>query len=329
MSQQSNRRQGRRLVIALGGNAIIPAGRKGTYEEQYELTARTMDQVAALAAAGHQIVITHGNGPIVGNIVLRNDAGMSVHGIPPMPLYVCGADSQGGIGYMIQQALQNSLRARGLHRPVASVVTQVIVDRDDPAFRQPTKPIGPFYDEARAAALRREYGWTVVEDAGRGWRRVVPSPRPREVVEWEAIQALMEAEVVTVAVGGGGIPVVRDVEGDLRGIDAVIDKDRASALLAGLIEADTLAIITSVDRVYLRYGTDAAEGIDVLPAARAAQLQAQGEFPAGSMGPKIESALAFLASGGREVVITDPDSLFDSLHGRAGTRIVQETPAAG
>jgi len=309
-------------VIALGGNAILPAGRRGTYEEQYELTARTMDQVAALAAGGHQLVLTHGNGPIVGNIVLRNDAGLTAHGIPPMPLYVCGADSQGGIGYMIQQALQNSLRARGLHRPVAAVVTQVIVDRDDPAFRQPTKPIGPFYDEARAAALRREYGWTVVEDAGRGWRRVVPSPQPREVVEWEAIQALIEAGVIAIAAGGGGVPVARDADGDLVGVDAVIDKDRASALLAGLIGADTLAIITSVSRVFLRFGADDAEPLDVLDATYAAALHARGEFPAGSMGPKIEAALAFLAGGGREVVITDPDSLYDSLHGRAGTRVV-------
>lgn len=322
MSQESHRRQGRRLVIALGGNAIIPAGRKGTYEEQVDLTSRTMDQVAELAGEGNQIVLTHGNGPIVGNIVLRNDAGLSVHGIPPMPLYVCGADSQGGIGFMIQQALQNSLRARGLHRPVAAVVTQVTVDRDDPAFRKPTKPIGPFYDEARAAQMRREYGWTIVEDAGRGWRRVVPSPQPREVVEWEAIQALIEKGAIAIAVGGGGVPVTRDADGDLVGVDAVIDKDRASALLAGLIGADALAIITSVDRVYLRFGRPDAEALDVLPAGRAAELLAAGEFPAGSMGPKIESALAFLGGGGREVVITDPESLHRALHGRAGTRIV-------
>ncbi len=322
MPQESLRRQGRRLVIALGGNAIIPAGRKGTYEEQVDLTSRTMDQVAALAGEGNQIVLTHGNGPIVGNIVLRNDAGLTVHGIPPMPLYVCGADSQGGIGFMIQQALQNSLRGRGLHRPVAAVVTQVTVDRDDPAFRKPTKPIGPFYDEARAAQMRREYGWTIVEDAGRGWRRVVPSPQPREVVEWEAIQALIEKGAIAIAAGGGGVPVTRDADGDLVGVDAVIDKDRASALLAGLIGADVLAIITSVDRVYLRFGQPDAEALDVLPAGRAAELQAAGEFPAGSMGPKIESALAFLAGGGREVVITDPESLHRALHGRAGTRIV-------
>ena len=327
MSDPTPRRVGRRLVIALGGNAILPAGTRGTYEEQLEITTRTMDQVATLAGEGHQIVLTHGNGPIVGNIVLRNDAGLILHNIPPMPLHVCGADTQGGIGYMLQQALQNSLRARGLHRPVASVVTQVIVDRDDPAFRKPTKPIGPFYDAARAETLRREFSWTIVEDAGRGFRRVVPSPRPREVVEWEAIQALIEAGVIAVAVGGGGVPVARDADGDLAGVDAVIDKDRASALLAGLIGADTLVIITSVDRVCVRFGTPEAVAHDTLDAARAAALLAAGEFPAGSMGPKIESALAFLEAGGREVIITDPDSLHAALQGRAGTRIVP-APAA-
>lgn len=326
MPQQPARRGGRRLVIALGGNAILPAGTRGTYDEQYEITSRTMDQVATLAGEGHEIVLTHGNGPIVGNIVLRNDAGLAVHGIPPMPLYVCGADSQGGIGFMIQHSLQNSLRAHGLHRPVASLVTQVIVDRDDPAFRNPTKPIGPFYDAARAEELRRKFGWTIVEDAGRGFRRVVPSPLPREVVEWEAIQALLEAGVVAIAVGGGGIPVARDKDGDLNGVDAVIDKDRASALLAGLIGAHTLIIITSVDRVYLRFGTPEAEPLDVLDTDRAAALLAAGEFPAGSMGPKIESALAFILGGGREVIITDPDSLYAAVQGRTGTRIV---PAAG
>lgn len=312
----------RRIVIALGGNAILPAGSKGTYDEQSDITARSMAQVADLAAAGHQIVLTHGNGPIVGNIVLRNDAGLALHGIPPMPLYVCGADSQGGIGFMLVQALQNGLRERGLRRPVAALVTQVVVDRDDPAFERPTKPIGPFYDAERAEQLRRELGWAVVEDSGRGWRRVVPSPQPREVVEWEAIRALLEREVIAVAVGGGGIPVVRRDDGSLAGVDAVIDKDRASALLASMIGAHTLVIITSVDRVYRRFGKPDAEALAVLESGRAAALLAAGEFPAGSMGPKIESALAFLAGGGREVVITDPDSLAAAVRGEAGTRIV-------
>ncbi len=311
-----------RLVIALGGNAIIPAGRRGTYEEQLELTRTTMDQVAELARLGHRIVLTHGNGPVVGNIVLRSEAGEKEHGIPPMPLYVCGADSQGGLGYMIQQSLQNSLRAAGLAHPVASVVTQVLVDPEDPAFQHPTKPIGPFYDAAQAEALRRERGWAVVEDANRGWRRVVASPVPREVVEWEAIRAMLDAGIITVAVGGGGIPVRRDERGDLRGVDAVIDKDRASALLGRLIRADLLVIITGVDRVYLDYGRPEAEPLSELKAARAAELHAAGQFPPGSMGPKIESALSFLEGGGREVVITDPDSILEAVAGAAGTHIV-------
>ena len=326
MSEAKPRRQSRRLVIALGGNAILPAGTRGTYDEQYDITMHTMDQVAPLAGEGHQIVLTHGNGPIVGNIVLRNDAGLVLHKIPPMPLYVCGADSQGGIGFMIQHSLQNRLQARGLHRPVASLVTQVVVDRDDPAFLRPSKPIGPFYDAARADELRRQFGWTIVEDAGRGFRRVVPSPPPREVVEWEAIQALIEHGVIAVAVGGGGVPVAREKDGQLNGVEAVIDKDRASALLAGMIGADTLVIITSVDRVYLRYGKPNAQALDRLDATRAAARLAGGEFPAGSMGPKIESALAFLGAGGREVIITDPDGLYASLQGRAGTRIVPASP---
>ncbi len=313
----------RRFVIALGGNAILPAGSKGTFAEQAAITRHSMDQVADLAMSGHQIVLTHGNGPIVGNIVLRNDAGLAAHGIPPMPLHVCGADSQGGIGYMIQQALQNCLRARGLKKQVASVITQVVVDRHDPAFQKPTKPIGPFYDAARAQQLRREYGWTIVEDANRGWRRVVPSPQPREVVEWEAIWSMIEAGVIAIAAGGGGIPVARE-GGELVGVDAVIDKDRASALLAGLIGADTLMIITQIDRVYLRFGTPAAEPVARLGAGRALELLRQGEFPPGSMGPKIESAVAFLAQGGREVIITDPESLRGAVAGESGTRIVPD-----
>ena len=313
---------GKRLVIALGGNAIIPVGQEGTYEQQMAITRATMDQVAQLAAAGHRVVMTHGNGPVVGNIVLRNDAGMAIHGIPPMPMFVCGADSQGGLGFMLQQALQNSLHAQGMHMPVAAVVTQVLVDRDDPAFAKPTKPIGPFYDEQSAQRLRDENGWTLVMDAGRGYRRVVPSPRPIEVVEWEAIKALVDAGVLTIATGGGGVPVVRDADGMLAGCDAVIDKDRASDLLGQLIGADVLVIITQVEKVCARFGQPDQEELDVLPASRAAQMLADGEFPVGSMGPKIESAISFLAAGGQEVIITSPECLLAAVAGQAGTRIV-------
>lgn len=314
----------RRFVIALGGNAILPVGKRGTFAEQVEITRQTMDQVARLALAGHEVVMSHGNGPVVGNQVLRGDAGEQLHGIPAMPMFACGADSQGGLGFLIQQSLQNALGTVGVDRTVASVVTQVTVDPEDPAFENPTKPIGPFYDEAQARLVAQENGWTVVEDAGRGWRRVVPSPRPIAVVEWPAIKALLDAGVLVVAVGGGGIPVVREAGGELRGVDAVIDKDRASDLLGRLVEADTLMIVTQIERVYLRFGRPDAEALAVLPASRASELLEAGEFPPGSMGPKIESALGFLAGAGREVIITDPPNILAAVAGEAGTRIVPD-----
>jgi len=315
---------GRRFVLALGGNALIPAGQAGTWDEQLVITGATMDQVARLAADGNRIVLTHGNGPVVGNIILRGDAGMAIHGIPPMPMFVCGADSQGGLGFMLQQALQNSLKILGVTQPVAAVVTQVRVDPADPAFASPTKPIGPFYTEDEARRMMKETGWTIVEDSGRGWRRVVPSPKPVEIVEWEAIRALNEAGVLTIAAGGGGVPVMRGEDGLLQGVDAVIDKDRASALLAQLIGAEVLVIITQVDRVYADFGTPEEEALDILPVSRAASMLAAGEFPAGSMGPKIESALTFLENGGVEVVITSPEHILAAIDGRQGTRIVAD-----
>ncbi len=312
----------RRFVIALGGNAILPEGLEGTFSQQMKITRQTMDTVAILAGRGHEIVMTHGNGPVVGNIVLRGDAGQALHGIPAMPMFVCGADSQGGLGFMLQQALQNSIKAAGLEFPVASVVTQVLVDPDDPAFKNPTKPIGPFYDQEQAREVASETGWTVVKDAGRGWRRVVPSPMPMEVIEYEAIKAMVDAGVLVIAVGGGGIPVKLNEEGELEGVDAVIDKDRASDLLGRLIAADVLVIITQVNKVYAKFGTPDQEALHVLPVDRASEMLANGEFPVGSMGPKIESAISFLAGGGREVIITSPEDFLDSVEGHGGTRIV-------
>ncbi len=312
----------RRFVIALGGNAILPVGLEGTFEQQMKITRETMDTVAMLASQGHEIVMTHGNGPVVGNIVLRGDAGQALHGIPAMPMFVCGADSQGGLGFMLQQALQNSLKAAGMKNPVASVVTQVRVDPKDQAFENPTKPIGPFYDEEQAREVMAETGWTVVKDAGRGWRRVVPSPKPIEVMEYEAIKAMADAGVLVIAVGGGGVPVIFNAIGELEGVDAVIDKDRASDLLGRLIGADVLVIITQVDKVYARFGEPDQEALNVLKADRAAQMLADGEFPVGSMGPKIESAISFLAGGGKEVIITSPEEFLNSIEGKGGTRIV-------
>ncbi len=315
-------KEGRRLVIALGGNAIIPAGQEGTYEQQAAITGETMKQVARLAADGNHVVMTHGNGPVVGNIVLRNDAGMSIHGIPVMPMFVCGADSQGGLGYMLQQSLQNALSEIGLDIPVATVVTQVLVDRGDPAFADPVKPIGPFYDEEEARLLRDENGWTIVRDAGRGWRRVVPSPVPKEVIEWEAIRTLVDAGVLTIATGGGGVPVIRNDEGLLEGVDAVIDKDRASALLGGLIGAEVLIIVTQVEKVCIRFGQPDEEALDVITVDQARTLLADGEFPPGSMGPKIESAITFLDNGGQSVIITSMEHILAALSGDRGTTII-------
>ncbi len=322
MTNTQKKGSARRYVIALGGNAIIPAGQEGTYEQQVAITRGTMQQVARLAAEGHQVVMTHGNGPVVGNIVLRNDAGHALHGIPDMPMFVCGADSQGGLGFMIQQALHNALIDEGLDLSVATVVTQVLVDRNDPAFANPTKPIGPFYTEEQAQALARENGWSVIKDAGRGWRRVVPSPKPMEVVEWEPIRTLVEAGIIAIATGGGGVPVTRSEDGHLHGVDAVIDKDRASDLLGRLIGADTLVIITQVDGVYADFGTPQQKALPVLDTSRAAAMLAQGDFPPGSMGPKIESAISFLKGGGKDVIITSPDYLLAAIQGSAGTRIV-------
>ncbi|MCK9996225.1 MAG: carbamate kinase [Candidatus Krumholzibacteria bacterium] len=313
---------GLRLVIALGGNAIIPVGQEGTYEQQTAITRETMKQVARLAADGNSVVMTHGNGPVVGNIVLRNDAGMSVHGIPPMPMFVCGADSQGGLGFMLQQSLQNALSGIGLDIPVATVVTQVLVDRGDPAFAEPVKPIGPFYDEEQAGLLRDENGWTIVRDAGRGWRRVVPSPAPRKVIEWEAIRTLVEAGVLTIATGGGGVPVIRNDDGLLEGVDAVIDKDRAAALLGGLIGADVLIIVTQVEKVCVRFGQPDEEALDVMTVDQATKMLAEGEFPPGSMGPKIESAVSFISGGGKSVIITSSEHILAAVAGDRGTTII-------
>jgi len=310
----------KKLVIALGGNSIIPADMKGTIEQQIDLTHNTMHHVAELIRAGHQVVITHGNGPVVGNIVIRNEKAKDE--IPPMPLDVCGADSEGGIGYMIQQGLQNQLGRMGIEKDVFTIITQVVVDAGDPAFRKPTKPIGPFYTREEAERIAEEKGWVVVEDSGRGYRRVVPSPRPLAIVERHAIERAIDMGAIVIAVGGGGIPVVRDSDGTLKGVEAVIDKDRASSVLARQIKADILAILTEVEKVALSYGKPDQRDLDQISVAEAKRCLDQGEFPPGSMGPKIESAIEFLEAGGKEVIITKPELLSVAIEGRSCTRIV-------
>jgi carbamate kinase len=311
------------LLLALGGNAIIPPHGAGTIEEQIAITGRTLAPVAAGLDQATRLVITHGNGPVVGNIVLRNEAARDT--VPPMPLDVCDADSQGGLGYMIQQAMRNALKRVGKEREVAAVVTQVLVDPDDPAFSHPTKPIGPFYRQEAADRLRASRGWQMIEDSGRGYRRVVPSPKPLAIIEVKTIRALIEAGVVVVAAGGGGIPVVRRPDGMVAGVEAVIDKDLSAVLLARSVGADQLVIVTGVDRVAIGYNTPRQQDLEVIAIDDAQHYLAAGEFPPGSMGPKIEAALEFLAAGGREVIITSPGALGPALEGRHGTRIVRAT----
>jgi len=308
-------------VVALGGNAIIPAGGKGTIDEQRDLTNDTMQQVANLIASGRRVVLTHGNGPIVGNIVERNEA--IKDRISPMPLDVCGADSQGGIGYMIQQSLRNELDARKLSREVVSIVSQVVVSEGDGAFQNPTKPIGPFYSREDADRLVREKGWTMKNDADRGHRRVVPSPKPLEIVETDVISRLLAAGTVVIAVGGGGIPVVRR-DGRLIGIEAVIDKDRAAAVLARNMGAERLIILTNVEEVYVRFGRPDQEALGEVRLTKIRKLHELGEFPAGSMGPKIEAAIDFIESGGRKVIISHARRLLDACKGKAGTHIIPD-----
>ncbi|MEP7207558.1 MAG: carbamate kinase [Casimicrobiaceae bacterium] len=309
-----------RVVIAFGGNASYPPTIKGLAEEQLALMEAACEHLARLIEAGHRLVLTHGNGPVVGNILFR--MARTAHELPPMPMDVCVAHSQGGMGYMLQQTLTNVLRAHGVATTVSSIVTQVEVDADDPAFGRPTKPVGRFFSEQEAARMAAEQGWVFIEDSGRGHRRVVASPTPLRILDLPAIEALLAADVIPIAAGGGGVPVVRDPTGRLHGVSAVIDKDLTSALLAANLRADTLVMLTGVEHVCLDFGQSTERPLTRLTATEAAAHLAAGQFPPGSMGPKITAALRYLAGGGREVVITSLDRTYAALHGEAGTRIV-------
>jgi carbamate kinase len=314
----------RSVVVSLGGNAILPSNRAGTIGEQFLVTQKTLRGVVGLVH-DHRVVLTHGNGPIVGNILIRNEAARDQ--VPPMPLDVCGADSQGGIGYMIQQTLRNLLHEQGLDREVATIVTQIVVDPDDPAFRSPTKPIGPFYDEQQARELERTKGWKLVQDAGRGWRRVVPSPKPRRIVELPTIRSLHDAGHVVVASGGGGIPVVEASDGSLQGVEAVIDKDATAVVLAHALGAEILMTVTAIDRVAIDFGKPTQQWIDSMSLDQARRHLKDGQFPAGSMGPKIEAAIWFLEKGGKGVCVSSPGMIHEALQGRAGTWITKDGTA--
>ena len=309
----------RTALIAIGGNSLVRAGEKGTIAEQLANTRRTAHGIVRLMENGYDLVITHGNGPQVGAALLRSErASDQVYG---HPLDVCDATTQGEIGYLLQQSLCNELAAVGRRIPVVTVLTQVVVSADDPAMKKPTKPVGPFYSRTEAEEKKRVEGWEIVEDAARGYRRVVPSPEPIAIVEEDIVRKLLAQGVLVIAVGGGGIPVMRQGE-ELKGVEAVIDKDRASALLAARLGVDQFIISTDAPNVFLDYRKPAQRS---LPEVTAAELQKHydaGQFPPGNMGPKIESALRFLRGGGREVFITSFEYLFDAVHGKAGTRII-------
>jgi carbamate kinase len=310
---------GKLAAIAIGGNSLITNPKNPDVSSQWDAVRETCEHVADMLAGGWNVLITHGNGPQVGYILRRGE--LAAHEVHTTPLDLIVADTQGAIGYMLQQSLDNALRRRGINRTILTVVTQTRVDPDDPAFKKPSKPIGSFMTEEEARRYEAE-GWTVVEDAGRGWRRVVASPKPVAIQEINAIRALIMNDYVVVAVGGGGIPVVRDGNGDLRGTYAVIDKDRASSLLAQTLRADLFVISTAVEKVALNYNKPDQCFLDQMTLAEAKQYMAEGHFAPGSMLPKIEAAVEFVQMGGPVALITDPPNLARALAGETGTRIV-------
>ena len=309
------------MLLAVGGNSLIRAGQKGTIAEQLVNTRRTAAEIARLVRDGYRIVLTHGNGPQVGAALLRSERGASQ--VPGQPLDVCDASTQGEIGYLLQQSLDTELRLAGLHMPVVTVLTQVVVSQDDPAMRQPSKPVGPFYSRADAEERKRLLGWEIVEDAARGYRRVVPSPEPLDIIELDVIRDLIEQNVLVIACGGGGIPVAW-CEERLRGVEAVIDKDRASALLASRLGVDLFVISTDTDYVYLDYKKATQRSLALVGCSELQKYADAGHFPPGDMGPKIESVLRFLTHAGREAIITSCENLYSAVSGAVGTHIVPD-----
>ncbi len=307
-------------ILAVGGNSLIIDPSHKTVQDQYAAVVETCKHIAGLIQKGYRVVVTHGNGPQVGFILRRSE--LAKHELHEVPLDSCGADTQGAIGYQVQRALYNEMRRWPKRPEVATVVTQVLVDRNDPSYQKPSKPIGSFMDAEEAELHRQKDGWAVVEDAGRGFRRVVASPRPKKIIELEAIRRLLESDIVVVAVGGGGIPVVEDEEGNLFGSEAVIDKDLATSLLARDLKADLLIISTAVEKVFLNYKKPDQKALDRITLAEARQYLKEGHFAPGSMKPKIEAIIEFLEAGGREALITDPQHLVPALEHRSGTWIV-------
>jgi carbamate kinase len=306
-------------VVAVGGNALIKDKSHQTVEDQFDCAKDTMGHIVDMIEKGWDVVITHGNGPQVGFILRRSEIARDQ--LHEVPLDYCGADTQGAIGYMFQKALHNEFKRRGLDKDAATVVTQTIVDKDDPAFQNPTKPIGSFMEEDDAKTRAAKEGWTVVEDAGRGWRRVVPSPIPQTIVEAPVIDALINAGIIVVAVGGGGIPVVQAEDGSIKGVDAVIDKDFGSSLLAVNLQADLFVISTAVEKVALNFNTPDVKWLDKMTVAEAKQYIEEGHFAPGSMLPKVKAIIKYLESGGKQALITDPAHIGEALEGKTGTWI--------
>ena len=308
-------------VVAFGGNALLRSEDHGTQEEQIARAKQAARWLAEIVRHGYKLIVVHGNGPQVGNILVQAEEASTK--IPPQSLDVCVAQTEGSIGFMLQQAIRNRLESIGLGSgEVATILTEVEVDATDPAFKRPTKPIGPFFTRYRAEALERDLGWTMKEDSGRGWRHVVPSPRPLRILNIKTVSRMLDAAAVVIAAGGGGIPVVKGRDGQWRGIEAVIDKDYASAKLAADLNADLFVILTGVPKVALDFGKPTQRYVDRLTVAEAEKHMADGQFPAGSMGPKIESALEFVKATNKQVLITDVDVLREALRGKDGTAIV-------
>ena len=309
-------------VVAIGGNSLIKDDQKVTVKSQIKALRETAMHLVNMIEAGWDLAIGHGNGPQVGFILRRSEIAAKVEGMHEVPLDVCGADSQGAIGYEFQQALQNEFHKRDIKKKACTVVTQVLVDQSDPAFQKPTKPIGSFMDEAEAKKREKEMGWSVVEDAGRGWRRVVPSPLPKEIVEFDAVKLLLDAGHTVITVGGGGIPVVDSGNGELKGIAAVIDKDFASSLLARSLKADMFLIATAVEKVAINFGKPDQKWLDQMTLAEAKAYLAEGiHFAKGSMAPKIQAAIWYLENGGKQALITNPENIGRALKGETGTWI--------
>jgi len=310
------------LVIAIGGNAITKENQRGTLEEKLQNIDNCAESIVDLLEQGYQIVLTHGNGPQVGNILLRVEAAAQT--VPPMPLDVCGAESQGQLGYLIQRTLNNKLKARGINKNVVTILTQVVVDPADPAFTNPTKPIGPFYSRQEAERLMEEKGQVFKEDSGRGYRRVVPSPKPIDIVEKDIIKNLVSGGQLVIAAGGGGIPVIRNQHGSLTGVEAVIDKDWASAVVAREIGADILIILTGVEKVAINFGKPEMKWLSSMTLSEAKSYRAEGHFPPGSMGPKIDAIIDFIEQTGKKAVITSLEMMASALRGETGTLITAD-----